>query len=67
MMVFISKEAQGHVERYRLQIGSEKSVQQGQRPMPARSIRTVREYLKLAKTPLADFPTDPLCLSLSEE
>jgi len=40
---------------------SKKSVQQGRSPFDARSVRSVREHGKRARTPLAAFFNIPVC------
>ncbi len=41
-------------------VGSKKSVQQGPSRFNARSVRLVREYGKMARTPLAAFFNRPI-------
>ena len=51
--------AQEHVGCQWLRVGSKKSVQQGRNHFCARSVHLVREYGKMARTPLAAFFNRP--------
>ena len=60
MIFFKGKWADRHREYQRPWVGSKKSVQQGRSQFSARNVRSVREYGKLARTPLAAFFNRPI-------